>query len=468
MASLALKAISYGAERIPDKFFEAIPGGYFKAQEEKDRKRRKKDKERAKRRTQSEGHGRRQRRSSSPEESDYYTDDYYTDESDRERRRRNRRVSDADRGRERGRERDRDHKHRHYHHDLDQSHYHPDRSRSTGAPKGLHIPPPPVQPAAAFPPAVVAGENYAHPQPYNATHNHHYATKPYNPADYAPGAMQTSTPDYPNGQPALVNPHAPLQPVPPVHAPNGGYYGTQFPPPPPGSRSSRASSVDSRGLQAGPYIPHSNIQAAPSAPATVGVPGHSPYAPSFPSAANTPPYSNTPPQYRPQNSSPYQPNYSPGYPPQQPMLHGSQPVSRQGSIRSSTVHGGQVGDGRRTHGRHRRHSIATNQDPRMPYRNPYRSGAGSSATSASNSVRGSVADAIHEVGSQADGVDDCRPAVAIIVPAETAGTVVGAAQETFSAPDALRKRHRVRSDRRFHGGRRAATASKPANDYDSA
>ncbi|KAL1624865.1 hypothetical protein SLS54_003589 [Diplodia seriata] len=319
MAGLALKAISYGAERIPDKLFDAIPGGYFRSQQEKEAKRRRKeDKKRGKRRAQSEGRGRRQR-SPSLTESDYYSSDSYTEDSDYDRRRRNRRSSDTGRGRDRGRDSDRDRKHRHRHHkdrswsgDHD-SPPHADRSMSQGHTQGLHIPPPPIQPnvSATFPPAHLAGENYAHPQPYNAAHNH-YAAKPYNPADYVPGAMHT--PEYTNGQAAPINPQALAQVPAANQPPAAGYYGTQFPPPPHGSRSSRASSVDSRGLQSGPYIPHSNIQAVPIPNATAGSHGHSPYGARFPSATNTPPFGHTPPQYRPQNSSPYQPNYSPNYP----------------------------------------------------------------------------------------------------------------------------------------------------------
>lgn len=480
MAGLALKAISYGAERIPDRFFESIPGGYFKSQEEKEeKKRRKREKERTKRRAQSEGRDRR-RRSPSATDSDYYTEDYHTEDSDSERRRRTRRSSDAGRGHDRGRDRDRKHRHHHHHkdrswtrgQDFRESPPYASRVAPLGGQQHPYIPPPPVQPAAAFPPAHVASENYAHPQPYNAAHNH-YTAKPYNPADYAPGA--THTPEYSNGQSAPVNPHVPAQAPPAGQAMAPGYYGTQFPPPPVGSRSSRASSVDSRGLQSGPYIPHSNVQAIPPATAVAGPPGHSPYGGTFPPTTDTPPFGHTPPQYLPKNSSPYQPNYSPSYAPQQHMAQNSQPVSRQGSVHSGSVHngsahGGQVGDHRRTHDRHRRHSIATNQDPRMlPYhhhRSPYRSAAASSANSATNSLRGSFAEAIHEVNHQADGIDDSSRAVAIIVPAENADTVIGAASEGFNTAQALKSRHQARSGRRFHGSRCAAK-SAPVDGYES-
>ena len=52
MSVLAFKAIGYGAEQIPDKFFEKIPGGFFTPAEKKQRKdardKKEKDRHRAK------------------------------------------------------------------------------------------------------------------------------------------------------------------------------------------------------------------------------------------------------------------------------------------------------------------------------------------------------------------------------------------------------------------------------------
>ncbi|KAI1546255.1 PAT1 multi-domain protein [Pyrenophora tritici-repentis] len=69
MAALAFKAISYGAEQIPDKFFEKIPGGFFTPAEQKeiDKNRKTKGKSRKERRQSEEPSARRSsRRERSP------------------------------------------------------------------------------------------------------------------------------------------------------------------------------------------------------------------------------------------------------------------------------------------------------------------------------------------------------------------------------------------------------------------
>lgn len=69
MSVLALKALSYGAEQIPDKFFEKIPGGFFTPQESrdikqgrKDRKDRKGERDRERRRSEDRSERRPSRR----------------------------------------------------------------------------------------------------------------------------------------------------------------------------------------------------------------------------------------------------------------------------------------------------------------------------------------------------------------------------------------------------------------------
>jgi hypothetical protein len=63
MAQLLFKGIAYGAEKIPDKVFDSIPGGYFKTKEARE--------QRAKDRA-------RRRRDTAPAENDDYYNDYYT------------------------------------------------------------------------------------------------------------------------------------------------------------------------------------------------------------------------------------------------------------------------------------------------------------------------------------------------------------------------------------------------------
>jgi len=101
MSVLAFKALSYGAEQIPDKFFEKIPGGFFTPQETKDikqgRKNRKDDKTRERRQSEGRSKRRTSRRDHSPStESSEHSE--FDDETDDERER-------AERTRERTRER---------------------------------------------------------------------------------------------------------------------------------------------------------------------------------------------------------------------------------------------------------------------------------------------------------------------------------------------------------------------------
>lgn len=87
MSVLAFKALGYGAEQIPDKFFEKIPGGYFKPEEEK--KKSKKSQSPAKEKSRRKSERSRRERSPRNEYSDYSShDSEYEAERRRERRRR--------------------------------------------------------------------------------------------------------------------------------------------------------------------------------------------------------------------------------------------------------------------------------------------------------------------------------------------------------------------------------------------
>ena len=152
MASLALKAIAYGAERIPDRVFEAIPGGYFTPQEKKDIK--KQRKKRADKHRDSSS-GRRSHRPHTPpdEFSDYSPSEDSDGYDDRGQRRRSRRHSlirslsrsgDERRSKQEQKEREREEMER----------------AERGEPETGYPPPP-------------TSESYAPPRPYN-------------PADYAP------------------------------------------------------------------------------------------------------------------------------------------------------------------------------------------------------------------------------------------------------------------------------------------
>ncbi|KAF2136552.1 uncharacterized protein K452DRAFT_128279 [Aplosporella prunicola CBS 121167] len=207
MAGLALKALSYGAEKIPDRFFEAIPGGYFRPKEDKHDSRRKSKSRSSRYRSQSEGRNRK--RSPYPEEySDEDSTDYdHTDEeSDRERRRhrhRHHRYGDSHRARE-GRRR-----HRSLSEDRD------------SFDDGYILPPPKVDmsrtlggqhPTPYFPPPPVVG--HAESAPASTTYS---PARPHNPADYSPAhPLASSEQPSPHSLPLNTRVPAP-SPVVPQH-----------------------------------------------------------------------------------------------------------------------------------------------------------------------------------------------------------------------------------------------------------
>ncbi|CAN9128636.1 unnamed protein product [Alternaria alternata] len=184
MAALALKAISVGAEKVPDKFFEKIPGGYFTPAEQKEIKKHRKERsdrherERHHSEERSSKRSSRQERSPPTEYSDYYTDD--TDyERERERRKRERRRAKstgttASRGLSRGR-------HGRHSSDFDGQHS-PPRDMAQPQQGQPYFPPPPTS-----------------------------EYKPYNPQEYAPSPVQdhrpSATPAYGySPQPAPAEP----------------------------------------------------------------------------------------------------------------------------------------------------------------------------------------------------------------------------------------------------------------------
>ncbi|KAG9185320.1 hypothetical protein G6011_07864 [Alternaria panax] len=161
MAALAFKAISYGAEQIPDKFFEKIPGGYFTPAEQKEIKKNRKDRSDRQARERRHSEERSSKRSPPTEYSDYYTDD--TDyERERERRKRERRRAKstgttASRSLSRGR-------HGKHSSDLDGQHSDP-RDMAQPQQGQPYFPPPPTS-----------------------------EYKPYNPQEYAPSTVQDRRP----------------------------------------------------------------------------------------------------------------------------------------------------------------------------------------------------------------------------------------------------------------------------------
>ncbi|KAF2629781.1 hypothetical protein BU25DRAFT_274134 [Macroventuria anomochaeta] len=107
MSVLAFKALGYGAEQIPDKFFEKIPGGFFRSGEEKKNGKKSRSPPKEKSRRNSE----RSRRERSPlnDHSDYsgHDTDYEEEQRRKERRRRKSTGRSTSRSLSRGRDQQR-------------------------------------------------------------------------------------------------------------------------------------------------------------------------------------------------------------------------------------------------------------------------------------------------------------------------------------------------------------------------
>lgn len=159
MAALAFKALSYGAEQIPDKFFEKIPGGFFTPQEQKEiereRKQRKKD-GRTRHRSEDQYSKRSSRRAPSPATQYSAASDDSDYERERERRKRERRRAKST-GRTSSRSPSRG-RHRRHSSDLDGQHSDSRETMAQHEPRQPYFPPPPTS-----------------------------EYKPYNPQEYNPG-----------------------------------------------------------------------------------------------------------------------------------------------------------------------------------------------------------------------------------------------------------------------------------------
>jgi len=166
MAALALKAISYGAEQIPDKFFEKIPGGYFTPAEQREieKKRRNKgrsDKGRHRSEEPSKRRSSRRERSPPTEYSDYYTEDSEYEREKEQRKRERRRAKSAAKASSRSLSRG-----RHSRHDSDLDEQYSDTRDMAQSGQGQpYFPPPPTS-----------------------------EYRPYNPQEYAPSPVQDHRP----------------------------------------------------------------------------------------------------------------------------------------------------------------------------------------------------------------------------------------------------------------------------------
>jgi len=271
MAALALKAISYGAEQIPDKFFEKIPGGYFTPAEQREieKKRRNKgrsDKGRHRSEEPSKRRSSRRERSPPTEYSDYYTDDSEYEREKEQRKRERRRAKSAAKASSRSLSRG-----RHSRHDSDLDEQYSDTRDMAQSGQGQpYFPPPPTS-----------------------------EYRPYNPQEYAPSPVQdhrpSATPAYGySPQPAAPQPYGATQ--------DYGHYE--------GSRAAARYTPDAG------YTPSSAVD-APIPPPPVG--SNSPMNPyhhtDFP--ANGTDYQPSPPPFNRQRSNsqpPFAPMSNPAYP----------------------------------------------------------------------------------------------------------------------------------------------------------
>ncbi|OCK78655.1 hypothetical protein K432DRAFT_435850, partial [Lepidopterella palustris CBS 459.81] len=186
MASLALKAIAYGAEKIPDRVFESIPGGYFTPQEKDIKKQRKKNRSGKER-----GRDGGRRRSSRPHNPpiNEFSDDSVSAESDdyddrRHRRRSKRRSLSRSISRSLSRSRDKrqakqDVKAREREEKMMGRAEHGEQEFPP--PPGEYVPPRPYNPADYAPTATAAAVNgaavaneYYDRQPSSTGHEHQY------------------------------------------------------------------------------------------------------------------------------------------------------------------------------------------------------------------------------------------------------------------------------------------------------
>jgi len=309
MSVLAFKALSYGAEQIPDKFFEKIPGGFFTPQETKDikqgRKNRKDDKTRERRQSEGRSKRRTSRRDHSPstessEHSEF--DDETDDERERaERTRERRRARSTARAPSRSLSRGRDDRRSR---DLDGEYSDP-RVMAQTEPGPHYFPPPPTSEYKAYSPQEYpsAPAQNAHPSS-PAVPAYGYSPQSAAPQAY-PHAQSSGQREGPRCAASRYTPGPGYAPSPPVNA--------VFPPAPIGTIST-------------PYSPYRPSDYPP---------GHGDFAGNtYPSP---PPFgrqrSSSQPLYVPSNIPPY-PTYIPPSADQHALVAYDQPHSRHGSAQA--------------------------------------------------------------------------------------------------------------------------------------
>ncbi|KAH7116778.1 hypothetical protein B0J11DRAFT_442374 [Dendryphion nanum] len=384
MAALALKAIDYGAEKIPDKFFESIPGGFFTPQEKKEIRDRNRDRNRDRRhrseQRQNDRDRRRSQRDRTPptdysDHSGYDDTDYEREREHRDKQQRHRAKSAGGdythtKSQNRGRHNQRTS-------DLDGEYGYPDMDRND---RGPEFPPPPASEyrpynPAEYAPSPVVGPEYSYSSQvnnYDSRPRSHSATVPATRSPLIRAQSIANSPMFRSRSVTAPWTH-PLSAPPIPSTP----YNTFFPPyypstlnalsyrssplsasfipsyEPPLAALLQASNTNSPQPQGSYPQPAPSTAAARYTPANAythspvnanaPIPPSSPYPPYNPADYTAPgnAYASPPPFYRQQSRS--QPSLA-EYPPPENTLTYNEPPSQLGSTSSSRHH--RHGDGK--------------------------------------------------------------------------------------------------------------------------
>ncbi|KAH9875087.1 hypothetical protein J1614_004575 [Plenodomus biglobosus] len=394
MSVLAFKALSYGAEQIPDKFFEKIPGGFFTPQEDKDikqgRKDRKDKEDRERHRSEDRSDRRHSRRDRAPR-TDYSGHSTYDDNTDYEREREQRkkerkRAKSMGRSSSRSMSRGRDNRRSR---DLD-GEYSDARDMAQPEQGVPFFPPPPTseykpqeyssppaqntyRPSSAIPaypysPQVNTFSNFRdrratlpstpeHPTPVNSCPPLLMNRPPSSPSSFQffpPPLLRNlsrGTPVSAAFSPSYEPPLAALLQRPPTNSPKPAT-AQAYPPQPFSGQHEVPRSAASRYTPGPGYAPSPPVNSAyPPPPADTNSSPYYPYNPSdYPpgnagyagsTITSPPPFerqrSNSQPPYVPGGNLPYQ-TYIPPSADQDVMTAYDQPPSRRGSTRPSREH----------------------------------------------------------------------------------------------------------------------------------
>jgi hypothetical protein len=202
MSVLAFKALGYGAEQIPDKFFEKIPGGFFKPEDEKKNSKKSRSPPKEESRRSSD----RSRRERSPQ-NDYSDSSGRDTDKEEQRRKERRRRKSAARSTSRSLSRGRDKKRSR---DVDGEYSGRDMAYPEQGPgQGPYFPPPPTSEYAPYNPQEHASRpSQGDYRPTSAQPQHGYATQvnsPFRPRSATVPVMASHPTPVNSAPPLLLN-----------------------------------------------------------------------------------------------------------------------------------------------------------------------------------------------------------------------------------------------------------------------